>query len=231
MKSCLICQGIINDNFEIEWILSLQPRKIKLICQDCQGGFRALSGKIKCEGCSRVLEISGFCNDCKKWIKKYNGKLLKNTALYEYNEKMKDYFQKFKFLGDYYFLNVFNHELRKFVQKEYGSNWLYVPIPISIKSYQERMFNQVEGLFSGVNFTRALIVQSEEKKQQSKLNRNERLRRKQPFKLNSQYEEIVKDKNILLLDDIYTTGRTLYFAAEVLKNAGVKKIETITLAR
>ena len=39
------------------------------------------------------------------------------------------------------------------------------------------------------------------------------------------------DKNILLIDDVFTTGATLSEAASTLKNAGAKRVLAFSLAR
>ena len=41
----------------------------------------------------------------------------------------------------------------------------------------------------------------------------------------------LKNKEIVLVDDVYTTGRTLFYAAECLLPFHPKKIRTFTLAR
>lgn len=41
----------------------------------------------------------------------------------------------------------------------------------------------------------------------------------------------IADKNILLVDDVYTTGQTVHECAKVLRKAGAKRIEVFTLAR
>ncbi|MFT9410732.1 ComF family protein [Liquorilactobacillus hordei] len=227
-----MCQGKISEYFDLSWVLSFQRTKKKYLCNDCQSNFTKLSDAPTCLGCGRKMNVEEICNDCIKWKKAY-GQLLENVALYEYNGVMKEYFERFKFMGDFYFANVFNDELKAFVKKEYskGKDWLYVPIPLSAQSYQTRMFNQVEGLFSGLEFAKLLAVKNKEKKQQSKLNRQERMKRSQPFILNKGSEEIIEGRKILLLDDIYTTGRTLYYAAEIIRSAGAKEIKSMTLAR
>jgi len=44
-------------------------------------------------------------------------------------------------------------------------------------------------------------------------------------------QKVVKDKTILLIDDVFTTGSTVNECAKVLKKAGAKRIEVFTLAR
>jgi ComF family protein len=41
----------------------------------------------------------------------------------------------------------------------------------------------------------------------------------------------IKGKNILLIDDIFTTGSTLHECAKILQQAGARHIEAFTLAR
>ena len=43
--------------------------------------------------------------------------------------------------------------------------------------------------------------------------------------------EMVKEKNILLIDDVVTTGSTLEEIARVLKKAGAKKVWGLTIAK
>ncbi|HIP33349.1 MAG TPA: ComF family protein [Bacteroidia bacterium] len=59
-------------------------------------------------------------------------------------------------------------------------------------------------------------------------NRAERLKnQKNVFKLKN--PEKIKNQNIILFDDVYTTGATINEARKVLKKAGVKNIKVIVL--
>ena len=65
---------------------------------------------------------------------------------------------------------------------------------------------------------------------QSKLNKEERAENvKNVYKITSNKEII--NKNILLIDDIYTTGATLNECSRMLKQAGAKKIDVLTIAK
>lgn len=50
------------------------------------------------------------------------------------------------------------------------------------------------------------------------------------FQVRPKYKNFITGKNILLLDDIFTTGATVNAAAKVLKEAGVRKIQVMVLA-
>ncbi|MCI5135592.1 MAG: ComF family protein, partial [Candidatus Electrothrix sp. AW2] len=43
--------------------------------------------------------------------------------------------------------------------------------------------------------------------------------------------DVVQGKNILLVDDVFTTGSTLYECAKVLLEAGAGEIDAFTVAR
>lgn len=67
-------------------------------------------------------------------------------------------------------------------------------------------------------------------KTQSKLNQNER---KENVKNVFEIENIkfIRNKNIIILDDIYTTGATVNEISKVLKNAGAKDILVLIIAK
>ena len=49
--------------------------------------------------------------------------------------------------------------------------------------------------------------------------------------INNYKESFLKNKEIILVDDIYTTGSTLHQAAEILQREGAKSIKSVTIAR
>jgi predicted amidophosphoribosyltransferase len=74
-----------------------------------------------------------------------------------------------------------------------------------------------------------VLVKAFESKNQSLLGRNERLSNvKDVFKVDN--AEIIYNKNILIIDDIVTTGSTLNQCSKVLKQAGACSVVAGVLA-
>ncbi|WP_234982454.1 ComF family protein [Limosilactobacillus caccae] len=167
-----------------------------------------------------------MCIECQQWQQQY-GWHLRHYALYEYNEMMKDYMHRYKFLGDYRLRLVFQAELSKLVRARAGD--LVVPIPITARAWQERGFNQVTGLLVPGTYQEVLDAKEKDKPAQSSKTRRERLRTPQPFCLPANLD--VVGKRVLLVDDVYTTGRTLYHAASLFKQAGCSRVGSVSLAR
>nr|WP_283581183.1 ComF family protein [Limosilactobacillus reuteri] len=181
-----------------------------------------------CAGCGKEnVNKNGFlCADCQTWKKLY-GWYLHHRGLYRYNEAMKEYMQRYKFNGDYRLCVVFQRELSKVVNEQKAD--LIVPIPVTSTTMQTRGFNQVIGLLREVPYQSILRTKISSKVAQSSKTKEERLATKQSFILDA--PEKVINKKVLLVDDVYTTGRTLYHAANLFKQAGCKEIGSVSLAR
>ncbi|WP_311317083.1 ComF family protein [Leuconostoc citreum] len=69
----------------------------------------------------------------------------------------------------------------------------------------------------------------QKKTDQSRFNRQKRLTRAQPFVIANHTS--LSGQSVLLIDDVYTTGRTLYYAAELIYTLGAKNVKSLSLAR
>ncbi|WP_349532800.1 ComF family protein [Leuconostoc citreum] len=74
-----------------------------------------------------------------------------------------------------------------------------------------------------------IISVSSKKTDQSRFNRQKRLTRAQPFVIANDIS--LSGQSVLLIDDVYTTGRTLYHAAELIYTLGAKNVKSLSLAR
>ncbi|MDL2280932.1 ComF family protein [Selenomonadales bacterium OttesenSCG-928-I06] len=106
-----------------------------------------------------------------------------------------------------------------------------VPVPLSEKRLQTRGFNQTELIFKDWATKENLIwfdilKRVRETKPQWQLNLNERKANiKNAFAIKDTPEKtLIKNKTILLVDDIFTSGQTMQECAKALKKAGAKKV-------
>ncbi|WP_177188615.1 ComF family protein [Alkalibacterium subtropicum] len=139
--------------------------------------------------------------------------------------------EKYKIMGDCELSLLFADELKGYFRPVLEHSVL-VPIPITEQSQAARGFNQVELLLesAGLPYVKALNNVGEGEKQARK-NRRERLRMTQPFTLEYPAVSRLEGASVILVDDLYTTGRTLFHAADALKSALPGRIQTFSLFR
>jgi competence protein ComFC len=121
-------------------------------------------------------------------------------------------------------------------------NAILIPIPLSPKRYRERGYNQAElicgelvkinNLCHGVDFEleNNILTKSKNTEHQARIkDRRARLKNLSgSFAVKN--EGLIKNKNIILIDDITTTGATLAEAKKILKQAGARKVIAFTVA-
>lgn len=216
MKYCLFCGKRIKNSLTISFLFSFQEREEEYICSECFSKFERIDPKNTCPGCSRAQLGCESCSDCQLWAKKYPNFSLNHRALFSYNEIAKDYMDQFKFQGDLVFSHLFKKEIKAFLAP-YTEEYDLQPIPISQESMAKRGFNQVKVILDqqGIPYKDWLAHLGKGPRQSSK-NRKERLESKQFLALKSDFTlENCKKGKILLLDDIYTTGRTIFHAKKL----------------
>lgn len=116
-----------------------------------------------------------------------------------------------------------------------GSKPLITAIPMTDKRKRKRGFNQAEALAKNLaqklnlEFAGVLIKVKETRPQAEIKNRKERLENiRGAFGLKAGF---LPPQEIIVVDDIITTGATMSEAAKLLKSAGVKKVIGIAVAR
>lgn len=115
-------------------------------------------------------------------------------------------------------------------------NFIIIPIPLHSGRKRQRGFNQAEllGQFiakdMNLEFCDTLKRIKNNKPQAKMKNHEERAKNIAGcFKIKN--PEIVRGKNILLIDDVYTSGATMNEAAKILKENGARKIIAVVLAK
>jgi competence protein ComFC len=222
--TCLLCGGATPENYTLLDILTLHADETTL-CRSCAGTFTPIS-KSFCPRCHRENE-GIVCEDCTKW-ESLHGYQVANTALYAYNDAMHEFFSLYKFLGDYRLHKAFAKEMRAALAPMSRSGATLAPIPLSTERFQTRGFNQVSSMLDACGLPYVDLLEKIEVDKMSDKDRHSRICSENPFRMAA---GIAVPEKVVIVDDIYTTGTTIYHAYQVLKNAGVADVSSFTLCR
>jgi len=126
------------------------------------------------------------------------------------------------------------HYKKYFKKHEY----IIVPVPLNIQRKRIRGFNQSEIIAKLISnilhipyYPNILIRYKNNPPQANIENQTQRIQNvKNIFKINPKQIKFLKNKNIILIDDVFTTGSTLNECAKILKQYKVKNILIICLA-
>ncbi|WP_345808232.1 ComF family protein [Bacillus pumilus] len=225
---CLICEGHFVASFTWKSLLLLNDDRL---CIACKHYLEKIQGPI-CPACGRAQSNDQLCQDCSRWKERADSTtlLVKNRSVYAYNDLMKDVLSRFKFRGDTALAELFKQDVQAVFKRSFSiKEPVLIPIPLSKERLKERGFNQSVILASliGEPILQPLVKIHQTK--QSKKKKNERLDQKGMFQI-KQTDAIVQ-RDVILIDDIYTTGATIYDAARILKEAGAKSVSSFTLIR
>lgn len=196
--------------------------------------------------CGEINE-NYICNNCYENIKKikkcvineYNNRnFSKHLYIFRYEGIIRNKIIEYKFEDKGYLYKMFakiilsDKKTCNFIKK-YD---VIIPVPISKKRKKKRGYNQSELVANELaqklnqDIWTDIIIKKKDNKPQSELNKLERIKNVEDiYEINKPIE--VKNKKVLLLDDIYTTGSTVNEIARKLKQNQTQEIGVITLAK
>lgn len=208
----------------IESLLDLIYRKKCYFCGSSRDSL------IMCQNCYDKLEFSNnaanrivlgcdvFCAGV------YTKELQKLIRGLKYHGKKELAYYQAKFMYDY----IQENEVLK------NKKFVLIPVPLHKKRISKRKYNHMElvceefAKLGNYKYDFDLIKRIKNTKPQYKLTRQERLENlKDAFEIN---KSKVSDVNLLIMDDICTTGATFEEMIKVLKQAGFKNITCFATA-
>lgn len=198
------------------------------LCQKCK---KKLPGPFQiCPMCTGP-SIYGLTHE---YCRKKNG-LNGLIAIFEYkDQRVKKAVEAIKF--------GFNREMVSILLKGWKApeNWkkaILVPVPLHRYRENWRGFNQAELIAREVGGKAVAVVSALKKtrstvQQASITNKKQRLENlKNCFEVDKEKLELLRGKNVVLVDDIFTSGATMRACAKVLHKSGIKKVWGFCLAR
>lgn len=215
----------------------LHPQSGQLFCPVCKEKIKFITGNL-CPICGRAYfdspaesHLCGNCLgnkpyfSCARAVASYETLILETIHQFKYGRNLSIGSALASFLADFSFPDF-----------EFQVSSLIVPVPLHIKKLRERGFNQSLILANAlgekqripVNFS--LLKRRKFTLTQTGLNRTEREKNvKGAFAVSDKKK--VAGKNVILIDDVYTTGATINECAKTLIKAGAQKVAVLTLAR
>ena len=249
----------MNNQNVIEYIIEgLYNFVFPLDCKICEKPIRCSNGYSICENCFKTIELiehpycikcgkpllltdffkqNGkiLCLDCKR--KKYSFEFCRSIGIYD--KVLKKCIHLFKYYGEKklakplgklmvdYLLR--NNEFKKKVD-------LIIPVPLHKDNLRKRGFNQsgllskIIGDYFSIPVGESVLIKKKTTLFQVNLSKKER--EKNILKAFSvERPEEINGKNILILDDVFTTGTTVEECAKELIKSRANNIFVLTLAR
>lgn len=223
---CIICKNII------------QSDKINYICLDCINKLSYIhrDDYIRCNRCGRIIDTKDstcicsyeniYFDECK-------------SMLY-YDDKTSNLIHKMKFSHRYLICKDFAVML-SFYYKDYINKFDAVSfVPLGKNRLLERGYNQSELIARHISkiinipLIENIIIRKKESKPLSMIKGKELREKaiKNAFKINQKYEfDDNKKINILIIDDVFTTGSTLNeMSLELRKLDFIERIGILTVA-
>lgn len=214
----------------------------KELCSDCLSLIDA-SNNLYCPFCQppKIVSDGKTCPGCKKQGKKLTGLFF--AAPYE-NFIIKKAIAQFKYppnlvkgLAKPLASLILTHfYLLENSAGPYFSGAFLAPVPLASKKLKARGFNQSEKLAQELSFSLGVplisdcLLKIKETPAQVEL---DPAKRKENIRgvFECRNSQQVKNKKIILIDDVFTTGSTMEECARVLKKAGAKEIWGVAVAR
>lgn len=218
-RRCPVCQEAVEERGE-------------RICNICRTRLPYIRGPV-CQRCGKSLlsEEQEYCGDCsrkRRWTDR-------GRAPFLYDEVMRKSIAGFKYGGRREYAAFYAEEILRRCAGEIRE-WrgeVFVPVPLHSSRKRKRGFNQA-GLLAdelsrrcGIPTDAELLKRVKKTHVQKELNAQERQTNlKDAFSVR---KGKVPYQNIILVDDIYTTGSTVNAAAKILKTHGAQKVYFICI--
>ena len=204
--------------------------KNRIICTDCNRDLVWL--KNVCPVCGNKLE-RGHCSYCSSndWY------FDRTVSLFAYTNVVQKLIHALKYKDLIRIVNLFREYLIVFLNNKLDREQVDIvtPVPIHRVRRRSRGYNQAELISTAVAdilekpHLPHLLRRIKYTKTQTKLNREERKRNVAAvFSINK--ASGIQGKNILLVDDVFTTGSTVNSISGLLKEEGCEKVFVLTIS-
>lgn len=222
-NTCLACNTIISfDGY---------------FCANCWKELQFINHP-KCQKCSFPFDFSlevsdNICANCLKKKPFYD----KVYTIFRYNSTIGNAIANFKYRDQTFIARKLAKIINKFTNIELKNYDLVIGVPLHKKKLRARKFNQAILLAKFLckdKLIYDLIIRIKNNNSQVNLGQKQRIKNiKSSFILNPKYKAnmLVKNKKILIIDDVITTSSTINSIAKILKRNKAKKVDVLAIAK
>ena len=231
----------------VELLIPTRCRTCQLVgatvfCEDCIAQLEQV-GDPRCARCGRRRRTSFASPDCAECSNQDIG-VVRARSHYIYNELARHSLAEFKFKGHTgvgkKLAEMTAGWTKSSLAETFGEPDLritaVVPVPLHPNRLRKRKFNQAQLIARKLAETHELtcypdmLLRVKDTETQIGLSANQRFRNVQgAFKVNPQRKDLLDGRNLLLVDDLMTTGATLAACAKVLRRKGAGLVYGLTV--
>lgn len=211
----------------------LKKEEYGAVCKSCASKLPYISEPC-CKKCGKPLrkDTEEYCFDCSRHRHIYD----RGFAIWEHSPLVAKAIYQYKYHNRRIYSRFFAREMLMSYESIIRK-WkiqLIVPIPISKKRRRKRGYNQAGLLareiskYMGIPYAETSLVRVRDTTPQKTLSVKERKKNlRNAFAWRADRRP---PKNVLVIDDIYTTGNTIDAASLVLKRAGAENVYFLTIS-
>ncbi len=199
-------------------------------CADCRRQIHLLPETI-CRVCGQILPVAGLCSSCRQHPPPYVA--LRSWAVF--GGPLRQAMHRLKYSRDIALGEVLARPLLQLLHQQDWKIDLVTSVPVGVARRAERGYNQATllafplALAGGIPFRSQALLKVRETRSQVGLTPAQR--RENVSAAFQASAEIVTARNVLVVDDVTTSGATIEACALALRTAGARQVFGLTLAR
>lgn len=201
-------------------------------CEKCLANLPFIDDKSICQFCGvPVQSLAPICDACHS--QKPSFKFAR--APFEYTGNIKFIINRFKYNNEKHLAKPLSFFMAEtYLENDFNSDFI-IFVPLTKEKLKKRGYNQAELIANelseriNLEVKKDIILKVKNTLTQTKLTQSERkINLENAFEISN--KRLVKNKSILLIDDVFTTGTTSEHISELLMKAGAKETNVLTLA-